>query len=176
MKKNINIRNLIIVMLCVTIICMGIGFAFLASKLEKECARQDEFSVEITKVEPATSVKGGYLDPIATKEVINEGKTVDFKFTLNSPKDELAYNITIKNTGTLPVKIVKLLDNPDYINDQSTLARIAPISITHDKVEDKVLKPNKELVVKLVVTYNMSNETKQIIVPYQMTILATNVK
>lgn len=173
MKKSINIRNLIIVMLSITIICMGIGFTLLATKLDNERKTQDEFAVSITKVEALTGAKGGYLDPITEKQVINNGQTVDFKFTLNSPKDEIAYNITIKNTGTLPVEIIKLLTTPDYINNKTTAATIDPVTITHEQIENKILKPNKEITIKLVVTYNMSNEPKQIIVPYQMTLLAT---
>ncbi len=174
MKKNFNIRNLIIVMLCITVICMGIGFVILASKLEQETKRQDTFSVEITKVEALTPVKGGYLDPTATKEITNDGKTVNFKFTLNYPKDELAYNVTIKNTGTLPVKIIKLLENPDYENDSKALASISPVTITHEKLENEVLKPNKEVTIKIIATYGMDSTSNQIVVPYQLSILATS--
>lgn len=175
MKKNLNIRNFIIIMLSITVICMGIGFTLLASKLDNERKRQDKFLVSITKVEALTSTKGGYLDPSVEKNITNDNQTVDFEFTLNSPKDEIAYNITIKNSGTIPAKIIKILSTPDYTNNKVASATIEPISIKHDKIENEVLNPGKEITIKIVVTYNMSNEIKQIIVPYQMTLLATSV-
>ena len=86
MKKNINIRNLIIVMLCITIILMGVGFAFLAMRLEKISNEVDTFDVSITKVEAQTAIKGGLIDPIATKELLDDGKTVKFKGMVYRPK------------------------------------------------------------------------------------------
>lgn len=174
MKKNINIRNLIIVMLCITIILMGIGFVFLASRLELISNEKSTTSVEITKVEVGTAIKGGTIEPTAIKELLDEGHTVKFNFTLNSPKDELAYEITIKNTGNSPVKIIRLISSPDYINDSKQKSLIDPVTITHTNISNKVLEPYQTVKVKLLVTYNMSNTIKQINIPYQLTILATS--
>ena len=52
MKKNINIRNIIIVMLCITIILMGLGFAFLASRLDDEKNKVDTFDVSTIFIPP----------------------------------------------------------------------------------------------------------------------------
>lgn len=174
MKKNINIRNLIIVMLCITIIFMGIGFVFLAAKLDDANNKKDVFDIAITKVESQTSIKGGTIDPIATKELIDEGKTVRFNFTLNSPKDELAYEITIKNTGDVPAKIIKLISTPDYVNDSKLKTLIDPVTITHTPINNKTLNPDETVTIKLLVTYNMSNDAKQLAIPYQLTVLATS--
>lgn len=174
MKKNINIRNLIIVMLCITIIFMGIGFVFLASKLDKTNKKTDVFDVTITKVEAQTSIKGGNIDPSATKELIDDGKTVKFNFTLNAPKDELAYEITIKNTGDVPAKIIRLIPSPDYITDSKAKSLIEPITITQTPIENKTIAPDETITVKLLVTYNMSNTVKQITVPYKLSVLATS--
>ena len=45
MKKLISIRNVIIVILCITIICLGIGFIVLSLELKK--AKNDRKMVEI---------------------------------------------------------------------------------------------------------------------------------
>lgn len=174
MKKIKNIRNLIITMLCLTIICMGIGFACLSMKLEEKNSEQPSFNVSIIKVETDTSVKGGYIAPTGTNKIINEGKTVDFTFDLNSPKDELAYTITIKNTGTIPAKIIKVLATPDYINDKKEAASIAPVTIIHNDIEQTILAPSKEVKINLVASYGMGNTANKVSIPYQLTILATS--
>ena len=176
MKKNINIRNIIIVMLCITIILMGVGFTFLASCLENEKNKVDTFDVSITKIEAQTSIKGGLIDPTATKELLDDGKTANFVFTLNNPKDELAYEITIKNTGNVPVKIIKLISSPDYIKDSKIKSLIEPVTITHTEISDKTLFPEEQVKVKLLVTYNMTHEVKPMIIPYKLTVLATSKK
>ena len=174
MKKNLNIRNIIIVMLCITIILMGVGFAFLASKLEEANKQQDNFEVIITKVEAQTSIKGGSIDPTATKELMDEGKSVKFNFNLHNPKDELAYEITIKNTGNIPAKIIRLISSPDYIKDSRLKPSIEPIVITHTDLANKMLNPDETVTVKLLVSYTMTNNVKPINVPYQITVLATS--
>lgn len=174
MKKSINIRNLIITMLCITIIFMGIGFAFLAVKLEEKCSIEESFDIVITKAEAQTSIKGGQTAPTATKELVDDGKTIKFNFTMNNPNDEIAYEITIKNTGTLPAEIIRLVSTPDYISDQKASSSIEPVVITHTKLKNKTLNPEETTTVKLVVKYNMSNNPKQIYIPYQLTVLATS--
>lgn len=174
MKKKINIRNFIIAMLCTTIIFMGIGFVFLSIKLDEQSKNPKTHNIVITKAEAKTAIQGGTLKPSAKKELINEGKTIKFNFILNNPKDELAYDITIKNTGTLPAKIIKLIGTPDYINNQTTKSIIEPVTITQTQLENLVLNPGDKTTVKVIITYNMSNVVKQVYIPYELTVLATN--
>lgn len=176
MKKRINIRNLIIAMLCLTIVLMGIGFACLSMKLSEQISKKEILEVSITKIEEQTSIKGGLKAPTAVKELIDEGKTAKFHFTLNNPNDELAYKLTIKNTGDIPAKIIRLVSSPDYLNEQKFKSLIEPVVITHTDVNNKELKPNETLDIKLIITYKMSNNPKQICIPYQLTVLATNSK
>ena len=175
MNKKINIRNLIIVMLCITVISMGIGFSYLCIKLEQTTNKKEIFDVSITKVEKETTVRGGIIEPKATKEIINNGKTVKFNFELNSPKDELAYSITIKNTGTISANIIKIISTPDYIDDQFAISSIEPVKIMYNEIENRILEPSEEIKVKLVVSYDMSNKYTQKIRPYQFTILSSGV-
>ena len=93
---------------------------------------------------------------------------------MNNPKDELAYEITIKNTGDIPAKIIKIISSPDYIKDGKISSLIEPVRITHTEINNKTLFPDEQIKVKLLVTYNMTNEVKPMIIPYQLTVLATS--
>lgn len=175
MKKTVNIRNLIIIMLCITIIFMGIGFAYLSVVLENKKNEKPIFDVSITRVAEETPIKGGLLAPVGIREVKNDKKTVDFDFIMYTPQDELAYTITVKNTGTLPAKIEDIITYPDYLGDEKLRKSISPITITHNDLDGKVLEPDDELEIKLVVSYtNNGYNVGQVSIPYQMTVLATS--
>lgn len=174
MKKTVNIRNLIIIMLCITIICMGIGFVYLSVILENKNKEKPIFDVSITRVTEETPIKGGLLAPVGIREIKNDKKTVDFNFTMYTPQDELAYTITIKNTGTLSAKIEDIITYPNYLGDAKLRESISPITITHNELDGKVLEPEDELEIKLVISYNVGQNVGQVSIPYQMTVLATS--
>lgn len=174
MKNNFNIRNLIIIMLCITIISMGIGFAYLSVILENKNKEKPIFDVSITRVTEETSIKGGMLAPVGMQKIKNDKKTIDFNFIMYTPQDELSYTITIKNTGTLNAKIEDIITYPNYLEDTTLQASISPITITHNDLDGKTLEPEDELEIKLVVSYNIGNNVGQASIPYQMTILATS--
>ncbi len=174
MKKNVNIRSLIIIILCLTIILLGIGFILLANKLNAKNNEEQIFAVEITKVEASTAVKGGAFSPVGTKEITNSGKSVNFNFTLYAPKDELAYTITIANTGNIKARLIDVIDSPNYIKDERNKDLIYPVTITHSSIKNKVLSPGDTATVKVIVNYGMSKESKQVTIPYQLSILATS--
>ena len=54
MKKRINIRDLIIIILCITIICMAIGFGILSSHLNSHTDTDSKYAVSFTKITPRT--------------------------------------------------------------------------------------------------------------------------
>ena len=85
MKSNFNIRNLIIIMLCITIISMGIGFAYLSVILENKNKEKPIFDVSITRITEETSIKGGVLAPVGMKKIKNDKKTIDFNFIMYTP-------------------------------------------------------------------------------------------
>jgi len=174
MKKTVNIRNLIIIMLCITIICMGIGFAYLSVILENKNKEKPIFDVSITRVIEETPIKGGLVAPVGIREIKNDKKTVNFNFIMYTPQDELAYTITIKNTGTLSAKIEDIITYPNYLEDEKQKATIYPITITHNDLDGKILEPEDELEIKLVASYNIGNNVGQVTVPYQITVLATS--
>ena len=49
--KNINIKNSIILVLCITIICMGIGFVVLSIELKSKQKETSIFDIIYTDVE-----------------------------------------------------------------------------------------------------------------------------
>ncbi len=174
MKKSVNIRNLIIIMLSSTIVCMGIGFIYLSIVLENKNKETPCLDITFTKVVEQTPIKGGLNPPVGTKEFKNSNKTLDFNFTLNTPRDELAYSIIVKNTGTLTAKIENILTYPNYLEDETKKNSIYPITITHNDISGKVLEPDEELEIKLVVKYTPAANIGQVTIPYQMTILASS--
>lgn len=176
MKKVYNIRNLIIIMLSITIIFMGMGFIFLTIKLKSNEDLDAYYDVSIMKVTQTTPIQGGTTPPTSISKITNDGKTVDFTFNLNYPHDEISYTILIKNNGTIPAKIVKLLAVPDYLNNEKEKRAIAPITITHSDLSNKVLKPKEEIEIKLVATYKISNVIKENSIPYQITIITSAIK
>ncbi len=158
MKKSFNIKNSIIIILCFTIICMGIGFAVLSIKLEKLTNTKQFFDVSFDRVKEETSVKGGTENPTATTNITNNGKEIKISFNLNNVRDELAYTIYIKNNGTLPAKIYALKETPDYTNDKTALSNIEPVSITHNDITGRIINPNEEIELKVIALYNPTNK------------------
>lgn len=175
MKNKIGIKNILIVLLTITIIVVCMGFIFLSNKLQAKNNEQPVLKVEFTKIKRETSVQGGIESPSEKTEIINEGMTAKFKFILNTPQDELSYTIIIKNTGTLPAKIVDILSSPNYTDDEINRNNILPVVITQTPITNNKLKPGEELNIKLVVSYGMGGENIQQKIPYELTILATTI-
>ena len=50
MKSLVKTKNKIIIILCLTIICLGIGFAYLAIELQKVNSTKPYFDVSFTNV------------------------------------------------------------------------------------------------------------------------------
>lgn len=173
MKKTINIRNLIIIILCITIICMGIGFAYLSVVLENKNNENHVLDVSITKITEETPIKGGMISPQGQRELKNDRKTIDFTFNLFAPRDELSYIITIKNTGTLDARIEDIITYPNYLENIEAASSIYPVTITHNSLKGKTLEPDEELQIKLVVSYSPKANSGQVTIPYQMTVLAS---
>lgn len=169
--KKISIRNLIIALLCVTVICMAIGFSILSVKLDKLKKKEEKFLVVFTKVKEDTSVKGGVKTPVGENSITNKGHTVNMKFTLYTPQDELAYNLVVKNKGTIDAEIIDLIAVPDYRNDSDDKNSINPVTVTTTDVKGKVLAPGEETIVKVVVIYKPSLKPTTKKIPYQLSLL-----
>ena len=64
MKNILNIKNSIILVLCITIISMGIGFIVLSIELKSKQKEVNIFDIIYTDVEIISSIKGGKKEPI----------------------------------------------------------------------------------------------------------------
>lgn len=171
MKNLLTIRNAIIILLCITIISLGIGFAYLSMKLEKQSNL--DFNVSFTKITQKTPVQGGTQKPSCKTEIMNSGKTLNMQFNLYTPRDELSYEIIIKNEGTLDAKIINLIEEPDYLNNAGEAKNILPVTISHNDIVGKILKPEEEikLTINIVYSYSATVVAKQI--PYQIHLLVS---
>lgn len=155
MKKMINIRNSIIVILCITIICMSIGFILLSVKLKSKSNNQT-YKVVFSEIKKSSSIKGSSNEPTSTAKIINNSSEIAMNFNLYSIHDEIIYNATIKNEGTIPVEIIDIMESPNYKLDKYKNL-ISPITITLTDVKGKIIKPNDTLNLKIIVYYNPGN-------------------
>lgn len=172
LKNLINIRNLIIVVLCLTIIALGIGFAFLSIELEKRSNEELIFDVSITNVKQNTSIKGGTISPTAIHTITDNQKTISTHMNLYAPYDEISYTITIENKGTLPAKIVELIEYPNYTKDSLAKNTIAPVEITYLDITDKILKPQETLDLNIVASYKPTINVVPKSFTYQLSVIA----
>ena len=117
MKKMIHIRNSVIIMLCVTIICMGFGFIVLSVRYKAETEKISSYNVSFSDVRKSSSVRGSDIEPYGNIDITNNGLELDMSFVLNSSYDELSYIVTIRNSGTMPAEIVDIMASPNYQTD-----------------------------------------------------------
>ena len=154
-KKMVTNRNIIIIILCSTIILMGICFIFLSMELKKQKDNVDKFNVVFDSVLKQTAVKGSDKEPVGQTNIESAGKVLNMNFSMFAAHDELTYLIKIKNKGTIPAKIVKIHKNPDYdmeIYKQS----ISPVEITTNDINGRVLAPGEVIDYKITLYYSPS--------------------
>ena len=169
MKKMINIRNSIIIVLCVTIIIMGIGFVFLAMKLNNS-SQDAVFDISFIKTEEPSYIKGGKNSPSVKSSITNRGKEINLNFTLSTSYDQVVQTILIRNEGTLPAEIIDLKENPDYSNDLLSKS-IEPITISHNDIIGTILNPGEEVELKVSAMYNESTINVNKNVQYQVSLV-----
>lgn len=169
--KALKTRNVIIMFLCATIICLGIGFSYLSIELNKKNANSTSFDVSFTNVELVTPIKGGKIAPVALSSITNSNKTVNFNITMYAPRDEITYKVTIKNTGTMKAEIINLIEVPDYLNDTSLSKSIYPLKITHNDIVGKVLEPDEEITLNISVIFNHKAEALTKTINYGISLL-----
>ena len=156
MKNMINIRNSIIVILCMTIICMTIGFIIMAVKLKIKNDSVQEYKVIFSEIKKASSIKGTSQEPTSSAKILDNSSEISMNFTLNSIHDEIIYIATIKNEGTMPAEIVDIMESPNY-NDEKYKQEIHPITISTTDIKGKIIPPGETLNIKIIAYYNPSN-------------------
>ncbi len=160
MKQKDKIKNIIIVVLCVTIIVMGIGFMFFYMKLDNYKKETNTFDVRFKRIKKLSSIKGGEKDPIGKIKIDSTGKIINMSFQLYQEHDEIDYEVTIKNEGTLEANIVSLFTTPDFTS-KNVIKDIAPIVISISDVNGKMLEPGEETTVKISALYNREELSKE---------------
>lgn len=173
MKDIVKVKNAIIIMLCVTIILLGIGFSYISMQLDSYNKNKSSYGVAITSVEQQSSIKGSYKNPTSTYNLSNNSQTINFSFNLFAPKDEISYKITIENIGTLNAEITNLIEIPDYINDAESAQEIYPVKVTHNDIIGKTIKPKEKIELNVVVYFNQKQKAQSIKLPYQISVLST---
>ena len=158
MKKMLYIRNSIIIILCITIICMSIGFIILSIELKKTKDNYPVMDIAFTNVVMSSSVKGSDKEPMGKVDIMKDGLSLDMVFTMNSIYDELVYVATIKNHGNVPVEIVDILESPNY-NDHSFKDLISPVTISLSDIKGKIVPEGEEIDLKIKVYYAPGKDT-----------------
>ena len=153
MKKMINIRNSVIIILCITIICMAIGFIVISVDYTKNKNKDLTYNVEFTKIKELSSVKGSSTAPKGKVEINEDSTEIEMNITMNAPHDELSFLATIENKGTVPIEILDIMESPDYKLDNFKKL-ISPVTITLSDVKGKVIKPKETIDLKIVFYYN----------------------
>lgn len=153
MKKMINIRNSIIIILCVTIIFMAVGFIVISVDYTKNKNKDMSYNVVFDNIKELSSVKGSNTEPKGKVEINDDSTEIEMNITMNSPHDELSYITTIENKGTVPIEILDVMESPDYKLD-SLKKLIHPVTITISDIEGKVIKPKEKIDLKIVFYYN----------------------
>ena len=153
MKKMLNIRNNVIIILCITIICMAIGFIVISVDYTKNKNKDLSYSVVFKNIKKLSSVKGSTTEPKGTVTINDNSQEIDMHITMNAPHDELSYIATIENKSTVPIEILDIMESPDYKLD-SFKKLISPVTITLSDVENKVIEPKETLELKIIFYYN----------------------
>lgn len=153
MKKMINIRNSVIIILCITIICMAIGFIIISVDYTKNKNKDLKYNVVFNSIKKTSSVKGSNTEPIGKVSINDDSTEIEMNITMNSYHDELSYTATIENEGTVPIEILDVMESPDYKLD-SFKKLITPVTIKLSDIKGKVIKPNETLDLKIVFYYS----------------------
>jgi len=153
MNKKGSIKNVIIVVLCITVISMGIGFMVLSMRLERYRSEEEIFDVRFTSTKLMSSIKGGEKDPKSKLTIDKNGKILDMDFKLFREHDEVDYEVTVKNMGTVPASVVSLFGSPDF-RSKDTIKDISPVTISISDISGKLLEPGEETTVKISAIYN----------------------
>ena len=81
MKKLINVRNSVIIILCITIICMAIGFIVISVDYTKKTKENFSYSVIFTKIKKLSSVKGSTSEPKGTVSINEDQAEIEMNNT-----------------------------------------------------------------------------------------------
>ena len=156
MKNMIRIRNSVIIILCITVVSLAVGFIVLSVELKKKSDEVPSLDVSFVDISKTNSVKGSDIEPDSKSEIISNGKEIEINYTMNSTHDEVTYVATIENKGNLPAEIVDIIESPDYKKDEFKKL-IYPITINLSDINGKIIPPGEKVDLKIIAYYNSNN-------------------
>lgn len=164
MNQFIRIKNIVMIMLCTSVIILAAGYVILSIQIDSLKQQKSSFAVSFVSTKKVSSIKGGTQEPIGELKIDKTGKVIGMNFVLYEIHDEIDYEITVKNNGTMSASIMDLLVTPDF-TDNTIMKTYSPISMQVSSIGGRILEPGEETTVKLSVFYsNTDNEvtTKKI--------------
>ena len=170
--KKINIKKCLITILIITIIVLTIGFITITVKYTSNAKKEIKYNIEFTKIKKISSSKGSSKEPLSKIEITKNGKILDMSFNLYSPKDEIVYEITLKNTGTVSAEITELLMSPNYVEDNKSF--IYPIKMSLTDISGKDLEPGEDAVVKIKLLYDTTDKIEAKTIKGKLGIITSN--
>lgn len=163
--NTIKTKNTTIIVLCITVICMVVGFIFLTMEWGKVNRDNPVFSVDIISAKQLTPIQGGNISPSINTSITNSNQTVTLNFNLHNPNDEIGCNLTIKNTGTITAEIINLIEKKDYIEDY-------PINIKYNNIIGKILEPGEEIELNILASFSQVGIPQDINIKYELNLIA----
>ncbi len=166
-NKNILINSLLIALVLVSS-CLILSI----NRYNQLKEDKKDFKIEFVNVEKLNPIQAGSFSPTSSATITNNGLSLNMSFDLYTPNDEITYIAKIKNTSKTKGKIVNIIRQPDYLNDQTSIDRIYPCKITMNNIIGKTLNPGEEVKLNITANYQNSNKkSKGINIPYEISIL-----
>ena len=109
MEENRGFRVIAIVALCISVICLSIGFAAFSQTLTINgtgTLKGNTWKVKFTNLVTPTTLNGNLVgDAVVAGNFDVSGTTFTFNVTLINPGDKVVYDFKVKNEGTINAEV-----------------------------------------------------------------------
>ena len=145
--SNKDKKNLMIMLLFVSVMFMSIGYAMLSTELEKKQNYADSKAVWDIKITTISSIETQGLAKNVLANVENSF-SAKFNSSLQTPNDKVTYTINVKNHGTIDAKLSAINIMPSDGIENNIKYSIEGIEL------DEVLKSGESKLFTLVAHYD----------------------
>ena len=168
MNRNRDTRNVVIAILCVMVVCMGVGFSYLQSSLQitgTANVQASTWNVGITSIAVCTSsdaaTDASCAIPVGSATNVVDGTLVNatdplkasFSATLTTPGDAITYKVVISNSGTLAAKV-------SAVSLSKTADQTTPLTFSYNNINvDDTLAPGATKTMYVTITYTGTTTT-----------------
>lgn len=172
MRRERNIRNIIIFSLFTLVIFMGVGFAYMTQQLNVNgVANIDDASwdINIDSIEKTNQLHGA----TGEAEIDDSKKSVNFNVNLFAPGDSLTYTIIIKNSGNIPAKVESIFESPAYSTTEAS--SVSPIIFSYEDITNQKIAPGETKQMDVTISYdiNATSLAPATTLNYQLTVLCS---